>query len=163
MTRDKTLLNLELRLLVARHGKAKITKALATIDDDDADLIVVDDDLKGYERERTKKGARRGRRKSIQEMVREAAPRPAARGLIEKLARAYDERDFLPELRDVRRFLESRRGSVATLRSRADALPTVLRVLVEHDLDELTSLDKGRVAGGSDLGVITDQILGSRD
>ena len=161
MTRDKTLLSLELRLLVARHGKAQVTKALSTIGD--VDLAAVNDDIKGYERKRTPKGTRRGRRKSIEEMMREANPRPAARGLVEKLARAYDERDFLPELRDVRRFLESRGVSVSTLRSRSDALPTVLRVLAQQDLDELTALDKGRGGGGSDLGVITDQILGSRE
>lgn len=161
MTRNRTLLNLELRLLVARHGKVEIAKALSTIGD--VDLAVVDDSLKDYERKRGKKGARRTRRKSIEEMVRDANPRPTARGLVEKLARAYDERDFLPELRDVRRFLESRRVSVEPLRSRSDALPKVLRVLAEHDLEELAALDKGRAAGGSDLGVITDQILGSHD
>ena len=96
-------------------------------------------------------------------MMREANPRPAARGLVEKLAHAYEKRDFLPELRDVRRFLESRGVSVSTLRSRSDALLTVLRVLAQQELDELTALDKGRSGGGSDLGVITDQILGSRE
>jgi len=161
VTRNRTLLDLELRLLVARHGKTEIVEALSTIGD--VDLAVVDDDLKGYERRRAKKEARGARRKSIEEMVQDANPRPAARRLIGKLARAYDERDFLPELRDVRRFLESRRVSVSTLRSRSDALPTVLRVLAEHDLDELAALDRGRAAGGSDLGVITDQILGSHD
>lgn len=161
MTRNRTLLGLELRLLVARHGKAEIAKVLSTIGD--VDLAVVDDSLKDYERRRVKKEVRRTRRKSIEEMVRDANPPPKAKGLVEKLARAYDERDFLPELRDVRRFLESRRVSVSTLRSRSGALPTVLRVLVQHDLEELAALDMGRAAGGSDLGVITDQILGSHD
>ena len=161
MTRNRTLLDLELRLLVARHGKTEVAKALSTIGD--VDLAVVDGDLKDYERRRAKKGTLRARRKSIEEMVRDANPQPTARELVEKLARAYDERDFLPELRDVRRFLESRRVSVSTLRSRSDALPTVLRVLAEYDLDELVALDKGRATDGSDLGVLTDQILGSHD
>ena len=96
-------------------------------------------------------------------MVRQANPRHAVRDLVEKLARAYKERDFLPEFRDVRRFLESRRISVGKFRSRSDAFPTLLRVLAQHDLEELTALDEGRTAAGSDLGLITDQILGSRD
>lgn len=161
MTRDRTLLGLEIRLLVARYGKARVVKALSTIDD--VDLAGLHDDITGYERKRTRSGARRRPRRSIEEMVREANPPPASQGTVERLARAYDERDFLPELRDVRRFLEARGVSVGAFRSRSDALPTVLRVLAQQELEELTALDKGRSGGGSDLGVITDQILRSRE
>ena len=161
MTRDRTLLDLELRLLVARHGKAQIAKALSTIEG--VDVALIDDDIKSYERKKTKKGVQRRPEKSIEEMVRQANLRPATRDLVEKLARAYKERDFLPEFRDVRRFLESRRIFVGKFRSRSDAFPTLLRVLAQTDLEELTALDEGRTAAGSDLGLITDQILGSRD
>ena len=161
MTRDKTLLDLELRLLVARHGKAQIARALSAIES--VDLTLIDDDIKSYERKKTKEGAHRGPEKSIEEMVGQANPRPAARDLVEKLAHAYKKRDFLPEFRDVRRFLESRRISVSRFRSRADAFPTLLRVLAQCNPEELTALDERRTAAGSDLGIITDQILGSHD
>ena len=126
------------------------------------DLTLIDDDIKSYERKKTKEGAHRPE-KSIDEMVRQANPRPAARDLVEKLAHAYKTRDFLPEYRDVRRFLESRRISVSRFRSRADAFPTLLRVLTQYNPEELTTLDERRTAAGSDLGIIADQILGSRD
>ena len=121
MTRDRTLLDLELRLLVARHGRAQIAKALSTIEG--VDVALIDDDIKSYERKKAKKEAQRRPERSIEEMVRQANPRHAVRDLVEKLARAYKERDFLPEFRDVRRFLESRRISVGKFRSRSDAFP----------------------------------------
>ena len=93
-------------------------------------------------------------------MVREADPAPSTARLVEKLARAYDERDFLPEFRNVKRFLESRQVATTKFRSRADALPAVLRILAICSPDELRQLDEGRLGAGSDLGLITDQILG---
>ena len=128
MNQDKALLDLELRLLVARHGKARIANTLSTIMED-VDLAAIGDQIKAYE-ERTKKNKARHRpNKSIEEMVRKADPAPSIAGIVERLARAYDKKEFLPEFRDVKRFLESRRVPTTKFRSRSDAFPAVLRVL----------------------------------
>ncbi len=161
MARDKELLQLELRLLVARYGKAEVADGLATIEG--VDRAALDNDIGGYAKKKAKTRARRHQQKSVEEMVRLANPPPAVRDLVEKLAHAFQGREFLPQFRDVRRFLESRRITVSKFRSRADAFPTLLRVLSEQDVDELTALYERLAGSGSDLGIITDQILGSRD
>ena len=71
----------------------------------------------------------------------------------------YQSKSFLPELKDVKRFLE-RHGDVGSLKSRLDATPKVLHRLAEVPLDvldELASTPEQR--GYSSLGAISDEIL----
>lgn len=159
MSRNETLLDLELRLLIARHGKTRVSEVLSAIGD--VDLAVIDSGIKAYEEKAKRNKTQRRRRKSIEQMVRNANPESLdAERLIAKLARAYEDREFLPALREAKYFLESRGVPVAKFRSRADALPAVLRVLAQTRLDDLQVLDENRRVHGSDLGIITDQILG---
>ena len=159
MNQDKDLLGLELRLLIARHGKARINEALSSMED--VGLATLDADVKAYEGRTRKSRARPRPRKSIDEMIQETNPEsPDAEHLVRKLALAYEDRRFLPELREVKRFLESRRTSAAKFRSRADALPAVIQVLAQTGFDELTTLDERKGTRGGDLGIIANQILG---
>lgn len=159
MNQAKTFLDLELRLLIAQHGKTRVSKALSAIEK--VDLTEIDSEVKAYEDKAKRKNAPRRSRKSIEEMVQDANPdSPEAKRLIEKLAHAYEYKEFLSELREVKRFLESRGIPVAQFRSRADAFPTVLRLLAQSTLEDLQGLDEKKRARGSDLGIITDQILG---
>ena len=160
MNPDKDLLGIELRLLIARHGRTRVSEVLSSIEDDD--LATLDSDVKAYEGRTRKSRVQPRPRKSIDEMIREAHPEnPRAEGLIRKLALAYEDRQFLPELREVKRFLESRRTLAARFRSRADALPAVVRVLAQTGPEELATLDEQRETRGGDLGIIANQILGA--
>ena len=159
MEQDRIFLDLNLRLLIAQHGKARVSDALSAIEDDNLAVIRSEIETCGRKVKRSKVRRRPG--KSIEEMIRDAKPDdPEVEGFIQKLAHAYDRKEFLPELRDVRRFLESRSSSPAKFRSRMDALPTVVEVLAQCGPDELDRLDRGRRNQGGDLGIITDQILG---
>lgn len=158
MNQDKALLGLELRLLIARHGRARVSEVLSTIED--VDFAALDSDVKAYVGGRARKRKTRPR-KSIDEMIREANPDSGDAGrLIQKLALAYEDRRFLPELRDVKHFLQSRYTSAEKFRSRTDALPAVIKVLAKADHGELAELDERNEARGGDLGIITAQILG---
>ena len=158
MSRNTSLLDLELRLLVVRHGKAQVSEALSAIDE--VDLGNIDSRLKVYENNTRKSKSQLQPRKSIEEMIRDLKPDSLdAERLIRRLAQAYENKEFLPEFRNVRRFLESRRIPVS-IRSRAAAFPVVLSALVKLKTHELKELDERRVVSGSDLGIITDQILG---
>ena len=158
MSTDKALLDLELRLLIARHGKARVSEVLSSIEV--VKLAALDSDVKAYERDSTKKRRVRSR-KSVDEMIRDANPEnPDTEHLVRKLALAYENRRFLPGLREVRRFLESRYMSADKFRSRADALPAVIKVLARTEPDELATLDEREETRGGDLGIITNQILG---
>lgn len=160
MNRDSRLLELELRLLIARHGKTRVAEALSAIED--VDVAVLDEWIKDY-RSKTK-GKRTERRPSrnIEKMIQATnLDDLEARRLVERLAFAYQNREFLPELREVKRFLEWRGVAGAKLRSRADAFPKVVRVLADCKLDELQTLNEEKGRHESDLGVLTEQILGS--
>ena len=159
MNQDKDLLGLELRLLIARHGKARINEALSSMED--IGLATLDADIRAYEGRTRRSKARPRSRKSIDEMIQEANPEnPDAEHLIRKLAFAYKDRQFLPDLREVKRFLEFRRTSAVKFHSRADALPAVIRVLAQTDPDELAALVERKGTRGGDLGIIANQILG---
>ena len=159
MNRNQTLLDLELRLLIARYGKAKVAEALSGIGS--TELNAIKAGIEDYENGAKRSKAHRRIEKSIEEMVREVNPvNPDIAQLLEKLARAYENKEFLPELRKVRQFLEYRDIPTSKIRSRRDALPIVLRVLAPCSIDELRELDEERRDSRSDLGIITDQILG---
>ena len=158
MSRDTSILDLELRLLVVRHGKAQVSEALSAIDQ--VDLGDIDSRLKVYENNSKKNKPQLQRRKNIEEMIHDLKLDSLdAERLIRRLALAYENKEFLPEFRDVRRFLESRHIPIS-IRSRAAAFSVVLSVLAKLQAEELKGLDERRVVSGSDLGIITDHIMG---
>lgn len=159
MNRNQTLLNLELRLLIARYGKTEVAEALSGIES--TDIPAIKAGIDDYEAGAKRSKAQRRTEKSIEEMVREVNPiNPDVAHLLEKLARAYENKEFLPELRKVKQFLEYRDIPTFKIRSRRDALPTVLQALATCSIDELRELDEEKRGSRSDLGIITDQILG---
>ena len=160
MNPDKALLGLELRLLIARHGKPRVSEVLSSIEE--FDLATLDSEVKAYEEGRSRRRRAQPRpRKSVDEMIRQANPEnPDAEPLIRRLALAYEDKRFLPGLREVKRFLEFRQISADRFRSRADALPVVIKVLAKADPHELAAFDEKREARGGDLGIIAAQILG---
>lgn len=161
MNRNQTLLDLELRLLIARYGKTRVAEALSGIGSTGTDLSAIKAGIEDYENGAKRIKAQRRTEKSIEEMVREINPGDSdIAHLLEKLARAYENKEFLPELREVKRFLEDRDISASKIRSRRDALSTVLKVLAPCSIDELRKLDEAKRGSRSDLGIITDQILG---
>ena len=160
MNPDKALLGMELRLLIARHGKPRVSEVLSSIEE--FDLATLDSEVKAYEEGRSRRRRAQPRsRKSVDEMIRQANPEnPDAEPLIRKLALAYEDKRFLPGLREVKRFLEFRQISADKFRSRADAFPVVIGVLAKADPGELAELDERNEARGGDLGIIAAQILG---
>ena len=159
MNQNNQILDLELKLLIARYGKAKVAKALSKIGN--TDLPAIKAGIEDYEIGTKRSKAQRRTEKSIEEMVRDVNPdRPDITHLLEKLARAYKNKEFLPNLGEVKRFLEERDISTSKIRSRRPALRAVLKVLASCSIDELRELDEEKRGSRSDLGIITDQILG---
>ena len=160
MSRD-TILQLELRLLVARYGKRRILSAIATIEG--VDLVEIEREIERQEVKAKRKKKRRS--KGISELIQEARLSDIdARPFLEELALRFDAKEFLPQLRDVKRFLESRGVPAGKLRSRLNAMPKVVDVLASLSSAELKDLmEELLTSGRGDLGIISDQILGRRD
>ena len=156
-----TILQLELRLLIARYGKRRILEAIATIEG--VDLVEIEREIEQQEVKAKRKKQRRS--KGVFELIQEArSSNIDVRLILEKLAYRYDAKEFLPQLRDVKRFLESRGVPAGKLRSRSDALPKVVDVLASQSAAELQKLmEELLTSDRGDLGIITDQILGRGD
>ncbi len=84
---------------------------------------------------------------------------PVRARLLARVARAFDERAFLPTLGEVRRFAETYGMEAPRAHSRAAAIPGVFRFLATMDPPELERiLDDGLFAGPTRLGPIADAI-----
>ena len=162
MNRD-ALLDLELRILVARYGRREVLDALSRIKQTSA--ATLDSDVKAFEEAtgRNRRPVRRGPRRSVEEIVRGLNPvNDEAGKLVEKLGIAYETRAFLPVLRDVKAFLERKGVPAVRIRSRAEALPTILDTLSRLSTEELRSIDRERLDTRGDLAIIADHVLGRR-
>ena len=156
MTLVNQALALRTKLLVAEYGRKRVIAALAD---------AVDVDLETIEREvdavRERRPSRRRRRKSIQELLKEGRIKTETFAVVERIACAYENKRYLPDLWRVRRFLESRGIDASKVRTRTAALPLVIGVLGGLRQSELAEIETG-LSGSArgDLRIITDQILG---
>ena len=157
------LLDLELRVLVARHGHKRVSDTLSRIGEiDPSALASVAAALEATEKKKSARKRSARVVKSVDELICDLdTVAPAVRELLGKLGHAYEAKTFLPALRQVRHFLEGRGGDGLKFRSRRDALPAVLSALSRLPVEELRLIDTERLDTRSDLGIIADQILGS--
>ena len=156
--RQDILLSLEAQLLIARYGRQRVLETLAAIGN--VDLAAVQREIETY---RVKSKNKRSTRKknSVKALLGKVNLNEDTRSLVEKIAYAYDNKEFLPELRKVRRFLEAHGVKSDKLRSRADALPKIINLLARQSSDSLEKLVvESETTDRSDLGLIADQILG---
>ena len=149
-------LDLRTRMLISEFGKQQVLEALATIED--VDLHTVERELAAcQERKRTSKVRRR---KSVPELLDQVRVSADTRPALERVALAYESRQFLPDLSKVRNFLGERGVDPSKLRSRADALPKVLSVLARESANSLECLLASSRNDRGDLGILADHILG---
>lgn len=83
--------------------------------------------------------------------------------MLERIAVAYENRQILPELFGVRKFLAEEGLDPDRVRSRVDALRKLIRVLSTRRCEELEELFEGwrKHVELGDLGLIAEAILGS--
>ena len=98
-------------------------------------------------------------RASAKELIKEVQLEPAAKSLVEQIVLAYERKEFLPELRHVRQYLEEAGKDVSELRFRAEALPEVIAILSTYSHDRLGKLvESFKYTGGrNDLEILTNQ------
>jgi hypothetical protein len=73
----------------------------------------------------------------------------------------YENRTFLPELRDVKRFFERHGHHTGSLKSRSLAAPSLFKAIARLPESELSQLcaEAEHQPGASSLGMISDEIL----
>lgn len=153
-------LNIQLTALVAVHGIQRVQKALAHIEDGRVAQL---DELGTPKNERATRArgvTKTKRKKSVDEIIRDADIDPSIRPLVRQIANAYERRAFLPDLWRVRKFLESEGVEAGKLRSRDAALRKVIDVLGRQPHSRLQDLLAESNTNRGPLAILTDQILG---
>ncbi|MGO8811727.1 MAG: hypothetical protein ACLQJF_19880 [Candidatus Sulfotelmatobacter sp.] len=153
------LLKLELQLLLLKYGRGKILDALGALSDRTAEQVEAE--IAALEARRTK---RVRKVPSISDILTEVCnARPEADQILRTLASRYENRTFLPQLKDVQRFLDRSGLAHKALRSRRDAAQHVLRALSRLPTDELNQLAKLSTGkSNTDYADLAREIMGRR-
>lgn len=130
------LLDLEVQLLVLKHGRQRIVRSLAGVAGvTEADI---EQALSAAANAKSAKVAKP--RLTTAEMLERAdIESPAKKERVATLLREFEQKRFLPELRSVERFCFEH-GKRLSAKTRTAALPKVLLILAklsDHELDEL--------------------------
>lgn len=149
-------LNGQIVLLVSTYGKNVVVKELARV------LSLTEGELQeslsGIGVVKPKKAPLTKKVDPIDEFV---LNNPSKAGELKKLYAEFNAKAFLPETKDVKRFLEVHTGvSGVKVKSRSEAVRKVLIVLSGLAVEDLKALIvERRDHGSSALGTISDQIL----
>ncbi len=157
-------LRMRVQLLVAFNGRQRVLEELASVEA--VDVASLEREIEAIRSRVVPKGAatrKPRRRKTALELTKDVAVNDDIRAIVGHLARAYDEKEFLPDLWRVRQFLESRGVPADRIRSRGDAGRKVVGVLAKLSPGELDALGVELKDNRSDLSILTDHILGPID
>lgn len=129
------MLELDLRMLILRYGKQRVLDGLSQLGEQ------VPEDV-----EQKLRAAKRGRRppvarsSAVELAVSECRDHPEIAEAVRSLAVGFQNRTFLPNLRDVERFLDRVSAAHGKLKSRVAAAPVLIRTLVALRREELLRL-----------------------
>ncbi|HBN9761641.1 hypothetical protein [Pseudomonas aeruginosa] len=155
----KELVDIDVDLILLRYGRAAVLKALAhRVGMSEEDLA------REIDRLRVVKESAARKKKSLSKfnldsLLVEGDEKAES---LKRLSDRFDNRTFLPELKDLKKFIERHGSSASSIKSRASAQGRLFRLLASFskgDLDKLLSEapQRSRV---SSLGLISDEILG---
>jgi hypothetical protein len=153
------LIDIDMRLLVLRHGRQQVLAALARL------VEQTPEELERHLQELSRKPAASRKKAPTPPLVEVAALESRDRSEIAEplrtLAVAFENRSFLLNLRDVQRFLDRTGASSQKLKSRLTAGPAVIRVLSKLPKEELASLAaSGASTRESDYALLSRAIMG---
>ncbi len=150
------LMQLEVRLLLLKHGRQKVLRALGQLSDQSPDQI--EQQIQAMEEKRR---SRRTKPTVAEMAAKEAKGREEIEEPLRTLAVAFENKTFMPQLRDIQRFLDQVAPTVK-LRSRKAAAPALFRALAKlpkEELDRLAAADDA--PGESDYALLARAIMGT--
>jgi hypothetical protein len=152
------LLDLELRLLLARHGRERVIDALARVSHKSSEGV--EEALTELERSRLSRRAKP--QKTIQSIL--AGFNVSSKeisDLLSKAASLLEAKVLFPSRRDAIVFLRKHGADRGRSKSRREVLPRVLRVLSSLDEPQLREiLDNASPSSESDYSLLANKIMG---
>lgn len=154
-------LDIELRLLILKYGRQHILESLArlgqqTLEEVSRDIVAAE----GMQRTRRAK-AKRTETPIMELVARESDTRPEIAESLRTLAARFQNRTFLPNLRDVRRFLDRLGTRHGTLKSRRIAGSALVRTLATMPKEDLARLALEAESSQSDYSLLAQAIMGT--
>jgi len=151
------LLEIELRLLLLRYSRRRILEALAvlresTVEEIEAELSLIEERVVSHKPRTTPSAT-----DLVYEMSR---ARPESIEFLQALAARYDNRTFLPHLRDVQRFLDRIGFAHGQLKSRRAAARHMLTALCRLSVDDLKRLSTHGATTSGDYEMLAREIMG---
>ncbi|UOK37216.1 hypothetical protein MJP36_22355 [Pseudomonas palleroniana] len=153
------MLDLEVSLLLLKYGKQRVLQSVARREG--VPDIVIERELKLGLFSKVSSDKRRAAPSkpfSIDSIVTDNSEKSL---ILRDLNAKFENRRFLPEFKDVKRFYERYGGRSALLKSRAASQTGLFKMLSNFELSELKKLTVEPPAQNefSDLGLISDEIL----
>jgi hypothetical protein len=153
------LLEIDVRLLVLRYGRQRILKVLARLGDQT--LEDLDRQLRTVE-QRSNVHRTIKQRQSLSDVVVVASrERPEIAEPLRAIAVNFENRTFLPHLRDVQRFFDRIGAPQQAAKSRAEIGPALIRALSKLKREELVMLAaRDGAPRESDYSLLSRAIMG---
>jgi hypothetical protein len=152
------LLDIDVRLLLVRYGRNKVLQALAHLSEQTVEDL--ERQLQAIQQKSTKP---KRLLPSVKELAEQAAQEHSEIAEpLRTLAVRFENRTFLPQLRDVQRFLDRAGVAHGKLKSRAAAAPTVIRTLAKLPPDSLAQLLVDKTSADSDYALLARAIMGPK-
>jgi len=152
------LVQLEVRILLLKHSRQKVLRALGQLGDQTPDQI--EQQIQAMEQKRR---SRRTKPTVVELAAKEAKGREEIEEPLRTLAVAFENKTFMPQLRDIQRFLDQA-APTGKLRSRKAAAPALFRALAnlpKEELDQLATTDDA--PGESDYQLLAQAIMGTSE
>jgi hypothetical protein len=152
------LLDLELRLLLARHGRDRVIAALARVSDTSPEEI--EETLREFERSTSRRRVKP--QKTVRAILADLKiPSKKIFDLVSEAAGLLEAKVIFPNRREVIAFLRKHGIDRSGAKSRREALPQVLRILSSLDEPQLREvLETASRSGESDYALLANKILG---
>jgi hypothetical protein len=155
---NEQILALELRLLILRYSRRRIIDALAKLGDQTAEEL--ERELTAALKRKARRNAKPKERPTSDLIADACRDRPEITELVTILVSRFENRTFLPQLRDVVRFLDRTGVSHGKLKSRRLSTTAIVSALARLDIDELGRLVAPPAAEGeSDLALLAREIM----
>lgn len=157
-------LTLELRLLVLRYGRQAVVRALAGLGMQSVELLELELEALEERKKAQRKGAgRKPATASTADLVADSfRDRPELIPRVEVIIRQFENRTFLPQLRDVHRFLDRAGLTRGRVKSRKEATRPFITALAMLPSEELLELSRISQHGAeSDFALLAREIMGS--
>jgi len=156
---NQNLIDIEVGVLILKYGYEKVIKAISRVQN-----VTPEEIEKLLAEAQQKKGSKsKARKPSAHDLAsRIAQDRPEIASVIQQLAAKFESKVFLPQMMEIRRFLEKNGVNTKSVKSRMEATKKVFEILSCMSAEELRELSEFTRSGESDLSVLADQIIGRK-